>query len=95
MAGKFAAAELKGETLAALPYATALGALLAHITGAAESETYQPMNVNFGLFPPIAGRTKKTDRKRMYTDRGRAALAEWLTPRSEPADTSPAPTAFA
>ena len=36
------------------------------------------MNVNFGLFPPIAGRTKKADRKRMYTDRARAALAEWL-----------------
>jgi len=36
------------------------------------------MNVNFGLFPPIAGKTKKADRKRMYTDRGRAALAGWL-----------------
>lgn len=101
MAGKFAAAELKGETLAPLPYATALGALLAHITGAAESETYQPMNVNFGLFPPIPGRTKKTDRKRMYTDRGRTALAEWLgSPLTSPqapesADTSPEPAAFA
>jgi len=37
------------------------------------------MNVNFGLFPPIPGRTKKADRKRMYTDRGRTALAEWLS----------------
>ena len=36
------------------------------------------MNVNFGLFPPIEGRTKKADRKRMYTDRGRAALARWM-----------------
>lgn len=78
LAGRFAAAELGGTTLSAPPRETALGALLAHITGDAEAETYQPMNVNFGLFPPIAGRTKKADRKRMYTDRARAALAEWL-----------------
>ena len=78
LAGRFAAAELAGETLAPPPIETALGALLGHITGGAEAETYQPMNVNFGLFPPIPGRTKKADRKRMYTDRGRSALAEWL-----------------
>lgn len=78
MAGRFAAAELRGETLTPPPVETALGALLSHITGAAEAETYQPMNVNFGLFPPIPGRTKKGDRKRMYTDRARTALAEWL-----------------
>ncbi|RSU46102.1 methylenetetrahydrofolate--tRNA-(uracil(54)-C(5))-methyltransferase (FADH(2)-oxidizing) TrmFO [Sphingomonas sp. S-NIH.Pt15_0812] len=78
LAGRFAAAELRGETLAPPPPETALGALLGHITGAATAETYQPMNVNFGLFPPIPGRTKKADRKRMYTDRGRTALAEWL-----------------
>ena len=60
------------------PVETALGALLHHITGAAEAETYQPMNVNFGLFPPIPGRTKKADRKKMYTDRARAALADWM-----------------
>src|SRR3546814_20678507 len=59
LAGRFAAAELAGHTLAAPPPATALGALLGHITGAAEAATYQPMNVNFGLFPPIEG-----DRKR-------------------------------
>lgn len=79
LAGRFAAAELRGETLAPPPPETALGALLGHITGAATAETYQPMNVNFGLFPPIPGRTKKADRKRMYTDRGRTALAEWLS----------------
>ena len=92
LAGMFAAAELTGKTLTPPPYATALGALLGHITGGAEVETYQPMNVNFGLFPPIPGRTKKTDRKRMYTDRGRAALAQWLnSPRQElePVDNSP------
>jgi methylenetetrahydrofolate--tRNA-(uracil-5-)-methyltransferase len=80
LAGRFAAAELRGQTLMPPPPETALGALLGHITGAAVAETYQPMNVNFGLFPPIAGRTKKADRKRMYTDRGRAALAAWLSP---------------
>ncbi|HEX7656135.1 MAG TPA: methylenetetrahydrofolate--tRNA-(uracil(54)-C(5))-methyltransferase (FADH(2)-oxidizing) TrmFO [Sphingomonas sp.] len=78
MAGRFAAAELAGRTLAPPPPETALGALLGHITETAEAETYQPMNVNFGLFPPIEGRTKKADRKKMYSQRARAALAEWM-----------------
>ena len=78
LAGRFAAAELNGTAMSPPPVATALGALLGHITGLAEVETYQPMNVNFGLFPPIPGRTKKADRKRMYTDRARTALAEWM-----------------
>ena len=77
LAGRFAAAELRGETLPPPPRETALGALLSHITGEAEADTYQPMNVNFGLFPPIEGRTKKADRKKLYTDRARAALAGW------------------
>src|SRR3546814_3348703 len=68
---------LAGHTLAAPPPATALGALLGHITGAAEAATYQPMNVNFGLFPPIEGRAKKADRKKLYTSRAREALAGW------------------
>ncbi|MCG7348973.1 methylenetetrahydrofolate--tRNA-(uracil(54)-C(5))-methyltransferase (FADH(2)-oxidizing) TrmFO [Sphingomonas sp. ACRSK] len=78
MAGRFAAAELAGKDLPPPPPETALGALLGHITGGAEAETYQPMNVNFGLFPPIEGRTKKADRKKMYTARARAALADWM-----------------
>lgn len=78
LAGRFAVAELRGETLAPPPRATALGALLAHITGEAEVETYQPMNVNFGLFPPIPGKSKKADRKLLYTARARDAFAEWL-----------------
>ncbi|RZF66416.1 methylenetetrahydrofolate--tRNA-(uracil(54)-C(5))-methyltransferase (FADH(2)-oxidizing) TrmFO [Sphingomonas populi] len=80
MAGRFAIAELRGETLAPPPVETALGALLHHITGAAVAETYQPMNVNFGLMPPIPGRTKKADRKKMYTDRARTAMQAWLAP---------------
>ncbi len=78
LAGRFAAAELRGEVLTPPPVETALGALLHHITGAAEAETYQPMNVNFGLMPPIEGRTKKADRKLLYTARAREALAGWL-----------------
>jgi methylenetetrahydrofolate--tRNA-(uracil-5-)-methyltransferase len=60
------------------PVETALGALLNHITCGADAETYQPMNVNFGLMPPIEGRTRKADRKKIYTDRARAALKAWL-----------------
>ncbi len=78
IAGRFAAAELVGRALTPPPVETALGALLHHITGAAVADTYQPMNVNFGLFPPIEGRTKKADRKRMYTGRARTALAAWM-----------------
>jgi methylenetetrahydrofolate--tRNA-(uracil-5-)-methyltransferase len=78
VAARFAAAELRGEELPALPDETAIGALLGHITGGAAAETFQPMNVNFGLMPPIVGRWKRADRKKAYTDRARAALGEWL-----------------
>jgi methylenetetrahydrofolate--tRNA-(uracil-5-)-methyltransferase len=52
--------------------------LLAHITGGADAETFQPMNVNFGLMPPLAERARKADRKKAYTDRARSALAQWI-----------------
>jgi methylenetetrahydrofolate--tRNA-(uracil-5-)-methyltransferase len=78
IAARFAAAELRGAQAPAPPIETALGALLAHITGGADAATYQPMNVNFGLMPPPEARTKKADRKKAYTDRARAALAQWL-----------------
>jgi methylenetetrahydrofolate--tRNA-(uracil-5-)-methyltransferase len=77
LAGRFAAAELHGEALAAPPLTTALGALLGHITGGAEADTYQPMNVNFGLFPPIEGKRKKADRKKAYTERAATDLQAW------------------
>jgi methylenetetrahydrofolate--tRNA-(uracil-5-)-methyltransferase len=80
LAARFAAAELRGETLPPPPVETALGALLGHITGGADTETFQPMNVNFGLMPPLDGRFRKTDRKKAYTDRARQALGEWLAP---------------
>ena len=78
LAARFAAAELSGETIPPPPPETAFGAILAHITGGADAETFQPMNVNFGLMPPIECRSKKADRKKAYTDRARTALAEWL-----------------
>jgi methylenetetrahydrofolate--tRNA-(uracil-5-)-methyltransferase len=78
LAGRFWAAELSGAPLPPPPPTTALGALLGHITGGADAETYQPMNVNFGLFPSLAEKVKKADRKRGYTDRARADLAAWL-----------------
>ncbi len=77
IAGRFAAAEIRGVEIPPPPPTTALGALLSHITGGAEAQTYQPMNVNFGLFPPIEGKTKKKERKGLYTARARAALSEW------------------
>jgi methylenetetrahydrofolate--tRNA-(uracil-5-)-methyltransferase len=78
LAGRFWAAELCGQTPLLPPVETALGALLGHITTGADASTYQPMNVNFGLFPPLSSKTKKADRKRGYTDRARDALAAWL-----------------
>jgi methylenetetrahydrofolate--tRNA-(uracil-5-)-methyltransferase len=81
LAGRLAAAEALGRDLALPPPATATGALLAHITGGAEAATFQPMNVNFGLFPPVearAGRRGRKDRYPAYTDRAKALWQEWL-----------------
>ncbi|WP_157217640.1 methylenetetrahydrofolate--tRNA-(uracil(54)-C(5))-methyltransferase (FADH(2)-oxidizing) TrmFO [Flavisphingomonas formosensis] len=77
LAGRFAAAEIAGSTLAAPPQTTALGALLGHITGGADADSYQPMNVNFGLFPPLEGKSRKADRKALMAARARADLAAW------------------
>lgn len=78
VAARFAAAEMRGEHLPLPPPETALGAILAHVTGGANAETFQPMNVNFGLMPPLSGRSKRAEKKRAYTDRARAALAHWM-----------------
>jgi len=79
LAGRFWAADLAGRAIDPPPVTTAFGALLGHITGGADAATYQPMNVNFGLFPPVGGggRSKKADRKRRYTDRAREDLRAW------------------
>jgi methylenetetrahydrofolate--tRNA-(uracil-5-)-methyltransferase len=72
-----AAGELAGRNWEAPPPTTALGAQLAHITGDAEAETYQPMNINFGLFPPLHD-VKKKSRKLAYTERAKQDLLLWL-----------------
>lgn len=86
VAGMMTAAELAGRNWRPLPATTALGALLSHITGDAEAETFQPMNVNFGLFPPLHDVGKKV-RKEAYTSRAKADLARWI---SETRETVPA-----
>jgi methylenetetrahydrofolate--tRNA-(uracil-5-)-methyltransferase len=59
------------------PPTTALGALLAHVTGGANAATFQPMNVNFGLFPPLTEKVKKDMRPNAYTSRALRDLAAW------------------
>ena len=81
LAGRMAAAEMQGRDLPPPPPETAMGALVHHITGGAEAKTFQPMNVNFGLFPPIdakGGRRGRKDRYKAYTDRGKEAFGQWL-----------------
>ncbi|MES2495563.1 MAG: methylenetetrahydrofolate--tRNA-(uracil(54)-C(5))-methyltransferase (FADH(2)-oxidizing) TrmFO [Pseudomonadota bacterium] len=82
LAGRFAAAELLGKTIDPPPPTTALGALLGHITGGADAASYQPMNVNFGLFPLLegakGGRKRKGDRKAMMAARADEALKAWM-----------------
>ena len=82
LAGRMAVAELTGRTLPPVPPTTAMGALVHHITGGAEAKTFQPMNVNFGLFPPIdakSGRRGRKDRYKAYTDRAKEAFTAWLS----------------
>ncbi|MGP9821570.1 methylenetetrahydrofolate--tRNA-(uracil(54)-C(5))-methyltransferase (FADH(2)-oxidizing) TrmFO [Salinarimonas sp. NSM] len=121
MAGRFAAAERLGRPLRLLPPTTAMGALIAHITGGhiladedvdeepaaegspsegqpkpAKPRSFQPMNVNFGLFPPLEGAIPKGEdgkrlrgsakaiaKKKALTDRARADLAAWLAEDGE------------
>ncbi|WP_373067206.1 methylenetetrahydrofolate--tRNA-(uracil(54)-C(5))-methyltransferase (FADH(2)-oxidizing) TrmFO [Zavarzinia sp.] len=78
IAGRFAAGDALGEALNPPPPTTALGALLNHVTGGADEKTFQPMNVNFGLFPPLDTRTRKGDRKAAMSARALADLAAWL-----------------
>jgi methylenetetrahydrofolate--tRNA-(uracil-5-)-methyltransferase len=82
LAGRMAAAERLGRPLAPPPETTATGALLRHITGGADARTFQPMNVNFGLFPPLedarGGRRGRKERYLGYTERAKADLRAWL-----------------
>ncbi|MEL6509151.1 MAG: methylenetetrahydrofolate--tRNA-(uracil(54)-C(5))-methyltransferase (FADH(2)-oxidizing) TrmFO [Pseudomonadota bacterium] len=82
LAGRMAAAEILGQPVAPPPQDTAMGALIRHITGGADAKTFQPMNVNFGLFLPVdglkGGRRGRKDRYKAYTDRAKAAWTDWL-----------------
>jgi methylenetetrahydrofolate--tRNA-(uracil-5-)-methyltransferase len=78
LAGRFAAADVRGEPVLPPPDTTALGALLAHITRGADAATFQPMNVNFGLFPPLNAQIGKAERKPALARRALAALDAWL-----------------
>jgi methylenetetrahydrofolate--tRNA-(uracil-5-)-methyltransferase len=93
MAGMMAAHELAGRDFTPPPVTTAFGALLGHITGDAEAESYQPMNINFGLFPQPEGKVHKKQRKAFYTDRARADLARWMVEQSLNNDISALATA--
>lgn len=83
MAGLFAAWEMQGKEIVLPPPETALGAMLNHITVSAESELFQPMNINFGLMPPPPvpegkRKIKGLDRKRAQSERAVAALTQWI-----------------
>ncbi len=84
MTGRFAAAERRGAVQETPPVTTALGALLSHITGGADATTFQPMNVNFGLFPEIDARDGKgrpirgRDRKKALAERALRDIEQWL-----------------
>lgn len=89
LAGRMAVAEMTGRTLAPVPNTTAMGALVTHITGGAEAKTFQPMNVNFGLFPPLegmkSGRRGRKERYKGYTDRAKIDWQAWLGQQAETA----------
>jgi methylenetetrahydrofolate--tRNA-(uracil-5-)-methyltransferase len=81
LAGRFAAAELSGEQPSIPPMETAFGALLNHITLGAQAATFQPMNINFGLFPLLEGSSeglRKDARKKALADRALEACTRWL-----------------
>ena len=86
LAGRLAAAEIQGRSVDPIPNTTAMGALVTHISGGAEAKTFQPMNVNFGLFPPLdgmrGGRKGRKERYKGYTDRAKEDFNQWLAAQS-------------
>ena len=83
LAGRMAAGDILGHPVAPPAGTTAMGTLITHITGGAEAKTFQPMNVNFGLFPPVAGlkggRRGRKDRYKAYSDRAKTEWQSWLS----------------
>ncbi|MDT0574957.1 methylenetetrahydrofolate--tRNA-(uracil(54)-C(5))-methyltransferase (FADH(2)-oxidizing) TrmFO [Croceicoccus sp. F390] len=76
-AGMMTACEHAGMSWQAPPATTAMGALLRHITGDADAANYQPMNINFGLFPAPEGKVRKKERKLAYTTRAKQDFLRW------------------
>ena len=83
LAGRFASLEIFNKSIPEVPINTAIGSLVNHITGGAHAKTFQPMNVNFGLFPAIeglkSGRKGRSDRYRAYTERAKKSWTDWLS----------------
>lgn len=86
IAGRLAASEKLGHTMTLPPATTALGAILSHITGGADEKTFQPMNINFGLFPDIEfqekcrgrGKERGREKKKSMSQRALLDLAAWI-----------------
>ena len=82
IAGRLAAAEILEKPLPEVPQDSATGALLHHISGGANAKTFQPMNINFGLFEPLDsakhGRRNRKERYRAYSERAKSAWRKWL-----------------
>jgi methylenetetrahydrofolate--tRNA-(uracil-5-)-methyltransferase len=91
LAGRFAAAERRGELLVSPPRTTALGALLSHITGGADAKTFQPMNINYGLLPElppppgVKGRDRGRAKKQLMSRRAITDVDAWLGRSTEAA----------
>ena len=83
LAGRFASLEIFNKSIPEVPINTAIGSLVNHITGGAHAKTFQPMNVNFGLFPAIeglkSGRKGRSDRYKAYTERAKKSWYDWLS----------------
>jgi methylenetetrahydrofolate--tRNA-(uracil-5-)-methyltransferase len=84
LAGRFAASELLGDAAAPPPDTTALGALLRHVAGGAVASTFQPMNINFGLLPPLP-EAPRHERRQWQARRALADLDRWLGAMQEAA----------
>ena len=82
LAARLAINEIKGKKSELPPIETATGSLLNHITKGANKDTFQPMNVNFGLFPPVLGvkngRRNRKERYQAYTERAKQSWLSWL-----------------
>jgi methylenetetrahydrofolate--tRNA-(uracil-5-)-methyltransferase len=83
LSGRLAALEILNKGIPDVPADTAIGSLVNHITGGANAKTFQPMNVNFGLFPIIegvkGGRKGRVERYRAYTQRAKTSWSNWLS----------------